>query len=48
MDLSRLWARLNPLTSPFALIDILVVALLVYWLLGIVRGTRAVQLLRGI
>ncbi|NWF80625.1 MAG: TIGR00159 family protein [Chloroflexi bacterium] len=48
MDFSRLWARLNPLTSPFALIDILVVALLFYWLLGVVRGTRAVQLLRGI
>lgn len=48
MDLSRLWARLNPLTSPFALLDILIVALLVYWLLGVIRGTRAVQLLRGV
>jgi len=48
MDLSRLWARLNPLTSPFALLDILIVAVLLYWMLGVIRGTRAVQLLRGI
>jgi uncharacterized protein (TIGR00159 family) len=48
MDLSRLWARLNPLTSPYALLDILIVALLFYWLLGVIRGTRAVQLLRGV
>ncbi len=48
MDLSRLWARLNPLTSPFALLDILIVAALFYWLLGFIRGTRAVQLLRGL
>lgn len=48
MDFSRLWSRLNPLTSPFALIDILIVAVLFYWLLGVIRGTRAVQLLRGI
>lgn len=48
MDLSRLWARLNPLTSPFAILDILIVALLFYWLLGVIRGTRAVQLLRGV
>lgn len=47
-DLSRLWGRLNPLTSPFALIDILIVAALFFWLLGVIRGTRAVQLLRGI
>lgn len=46
--MTRLWERLNPLTSPFALIDILVVALLFFWLLGVIRGTRAVQLLRGI
>jgi diadenylate cyclase len=48
MDFTRLWARLNPLTSPFALLDILIVAGLLFWLLGILRGTRAVQLLRGI
>lgn len=47
-DLTRLLGRLNPFTSPFALIDILVVALLFFWLLGVIRGTRAVQLLRGI
>lgn len=48
MDFSRLWARLNPLTSPFAFLDILIVAVLFYWLLGVIRGTRAVQLLRGV
>jgi diadenylate cyclase len=48
MDFTRLWARLNPLTSPFAILDILIVALLFYWLLGVIRGTRAVQLLRGV
>ncbi len=48
IEIERLWARLNPLTSPFTLIDILLVAGLFYWLLGIVRGTRAVQLLRGV
>ncbi|PDV99326.1 diadenylate cyclase CdaA [Candidatus Chloroploca asiatica] len=48
MDFSRLWARLNPLTSPYAILDILIVAMLIFWLLGIIRGTRAVQLLRGV
>ncbi|ACL25215.1 MULTISPECIES: diadenylate cyclase CdaA [Chloroflexus] len=48
IEIERLWARLNPLTSPFTLIDILLVAGFFYWLLGIVRGTRAVQLLRGV
>ncbi len=48
MDLTRIWARLNPLTSPFAILDILIVAALCYWLLGVIRGTRAVQLLRGV
>lgn len=48
MDFSRLWARLNPVTSPLALLDILIVALLFYWLLSVIRGTRAVQLLRGV
>jgi len=48
MDLTRIWARLNPLTSPFAILDILIVAMLFYWLLGVIRGTRAVQLLRGV
>jgi uncharacterized protein (TIGR00159 family) len=43
-----MWARLNPLTSPFAILDILIVAVLLYWLLGVIRGTRAVQLLRGV
>ncbi|MGQ9481922.1 diadenylate cyclase CdaA [Chloroflexus sp.] len=48
IEIERLWTRLNPLTSPFALIDIFIVTAFFYWLLGIVRGTRAVQLLRGV
>jgi uncharacterized protein (TIGR00159 family) len=47
-DFSRIWGRLNPLSNPYALLDILLVALLFFWLLGVIRGTRAVQLLRGI
>jgi uncharacterized protein (TIGR00159 family) len=46
--LVRLWERLNPFADPFALLDILIVALFFYWLLRVIRGTRAVQLLRGI
>lgn len=42
--ISQLWQRLSLLS----LVDILLVALLFYWLLGVIRGTRAVQLLRGI
>lgn len=40
--------RLNPFNNPLALLDILIVALIFYWLLGMIRGTRAVQLLRGV
>lgn len=39
--------RLNPFIDPRPLLDILIVSLLFYWLLGVIRGTRAVQLLRG-
>jgi diadenylate cyclase len=42
--ISQLWQRFEPLS----ILDILLVALLFYWLLGVIRGTRAVQLLRGI
>jgi uncharacterized protein (TIGR00159 family) len=34
--------------TPLALLDITIVALIFYWFLGVIRGTRAVQLLRGI
>ncbi len=44
-DLTRIWGRL---VSPLAILDIIIVALLFFWLLGIIRGTRAVQLLRGV
>jgi uncharacterized protein (TIGR00159 family) len=46
--LARIGSRLNPFISPFPLLDIILVALLFFWLLGVIRGTRAVQLLRGI
>ena len=46
--LDRVLGRLNPLVDPTALIDIVIVSLIFYWLLGVIRGTRAVQLLRGI
>jgi uncharacterized protein (TIGR00159 family) len=46
--INRVLARLNPFNDPTALIDIAVVAFLFFWLLGAIRGTRAVQLLRGI
>jgi len=48
LDLVHFWNRLNPLEHPGNLLDILIVALLFWWLLGIIRGTRAVQLLRGV
>jgi uncharacterized protein (TIGR00159 family) len=40
--------RLNPFQHPLNWLDILLVALLFWWLLNIIQGTRAVQLLRGI
>lgn len=44
LDLTRFWERL---VDPVALIDILIVACLFFLLLRAIRGTRAVQLLRG-
>ena len=46
--LNRVLTRLNPLIDAKPLIDIAIVSLIFYWLLGVIRGTRAVQLLRGI
>lgn len=48
LDLAQLWERLNPLRHPFNLLDILLVAVLFWLLIDVIRGTRAVQLLRGI
>src|SRR5919201_6273864 len=45
---NRVLARLNPFIDPKPLIDIAIVSLIFFWLLGVIRGTRAVQLLRGI
>jgi diadenylate cyclase len=36
------------LGNPRNLLDILVVTLIIYWLLGVAQGTRATQLIRGI
>ena len=47
-DILRLLGRLNPFVSPLPLLDIAIVSLIFFWLLGVIRGTRAVQLLRGI
>ena len=47
-DILRLLERLNPFVSPLPLLDIAIVSLIFFWLLGVIRGTRAVQLLRGI
>lgn len=39
---------LSQLKNPRNVIDILVVALIIYWLLWVAQGTRATQLIRGI
>lgn len=46
-DFLRILDRLNPFVDYRPLLDIAIVALIFYWLLGVIRGTRAVQLLRG-
>jgi len=48
LDLTLLLNRLNPLVDPFALLDIVVVGLIFFWLLQVIQGTRAIRLLRGI
>jgi uncharacterized protein (TIGR00159 family) len=45
--LSFLLNRLNPFAYPANLVDILVVAFIFFWLLEVIKGTRAVRLLRG-
>jgi diadenylate cyclase len=47
-QIAQFWDRLNPIENPRNVLDVLLVALLFWWLLGVIRGTRAVQLLRGI
>lgn len=47
-DILRLIERLNPFVSLLPLLDIAIVSLIFFWLLGVIRGTRAVQLLRGV
>ncbi len=47
-EIVRLLERLNPFVDPLPLLDIAIVSLIFFWLLGVIRGTRAVQLLRGI
>jgi uncharacterized protein (TIGR00159 family) len=47
-EILRILERLNPFLDPRPLLDILLVSIIFYWLLGVIRGTRAVPLLRGI
>jgi diadenylate cyclase len=47
-DLPRFWTRLNLLESPRSLLDIFFVALLFFWLLEVIQGTRAMRALRGV
>src|SRR5918911_2649109 len=47
-DVLRLLERLNPFVNPLPLLDIAIVSSIFFWLLGVISGTRAVQLLRGI
>ena len=44
-DVGWLFSRLG---NPRSVIDILVVTVIIYWLLWVVQGTRATQLIRGI
>lgn len=46
-ELLGFFASIRDRLNLSALLDITIVALLFYWLLGLIRGTRAVQLLRG-
>ncbi|MBC8159935.1 MAG: TIGR00159 family protein [Roseiflexaceae bacterium] len=46
-SISALLQRINTSIDFFALLDIVIVGLIFFWLLGVIRGTRAVQLLRG-
>lgn len=48
LDITQLWERLNPVQQPANILDILIVALLFWLLIDVIRGTRAVQLLRGV
>lgn len=47
-DIPRFWSRLNFFENPQALLDIFSVALLFFWLLDVIQGTRAMRALRGI
>jgi len=43
-----LWAYLGSTFTPRDVLDILVVALAIYWVLMLIRGTRAVQMVSGL
>ena len=43
-----LWAYLGSTFTPRDVVDILVVALAIYWVLLLIRGTRAVQMVSGL
>lgn len=40
--------RLNPFVYPATFVDIFIVALIFFWFLEVIKGTRAVRLLRGL
>ena len=46
--MSSLGWLLSQLFSPRALLDVLVVTLIIYWLLWVAQGTRALHVIRGI
>ena len=44
---SVIWQKLN-LTSSFGILDIIIVALIFYWLFNLLKGTKALRILYGI
>jgi diadenylate cyclase len=46
--LEQVKAVLSGFLSPTAIIDLIIVALLLYWLVLLIKGTRAVQLIKGL
>lgn len=48
LSLTRLWGRLDPFNHPEVLLDIIFVALIFFWFLEVIQGTRAVRVLRGV
>ncbi|MBW2315527.1 MAG: hypothetical protein JRH10_15210, partial [Deltaproteobacteria bacterium] len=47
-QLLTLWGHLGSTFTPRDVLDIFVVALAIYWVLMLIRGTRAVQMVSGL